>query len=248
MKTSPSALIKAEGCLRAWAGGHVHGDWESQSFEGAKGEDGHEQIENFIQYGTRFENTPLGRTASLSIPYLPTRADLPQIERKMTVVCGSHEFSNCKPDIMYLAPDGPVVMDHKFKNDFKWILSKNKLKVDLPANVYARAAMREFGFDFCKLQWLNYKLEVVDENGKTLYPAELKVVEVVVYEDEVAGVLRARKATLDKMEMVQKKKLPFLEVEFNTDYCHKYGQKRPCWHHPDNTGKAKLKCFSEVSR
>jgi len=219
--TSYSQVKTAEECVRKWAWSAYGGRHETRGKPQEDGDDLHAHVENYVRYGIEFDLTkPMGRLAALARDYFPTLADAPCIEQDEVVTYGAHGF-RLKPDLMWIAPCGPIVVDHKTVDHYRFALTAPRLRTNLQACIYAFFAMRHYGTTTCTAQWLYYK---------RTEPIDLRPVETEISMDDATRVLRARSQLIDYMALVKEERRPVLDLPPTKSACLMYGEKRPCSH------------------
>jgi hypothetical protein len=225
--TSVSQVNNAAECLRLWAFGAIDKVFGPQSSKARDGEELHAHIRNFVQFDMPFEDSPLGRLAALAQEHLPTRADDPRVEQSDQVTYGAYGFT-VKPDLMWLAPCGPIVADHKLVDNFRFAMTPLDIRVDFQVAVYCYYAMRYYGAEECTALWIYYRRP---EAGKLSTPDDIRPVEVLITYEDTLRVLRTKQKLLDQMANLKKdRSVRALDIVGNRGRCEKYGAKNLCSH------------------
>jgi hypothetical protein len=221
-ETSPSQVRQAEGCLRVYLWGQVDGVYAPQKRSQEDGDELHTINENYVKLGLDFPDTPIGRLARLGKDHLPTRADDPLVERKERMVYAGVAWK-VKPDLSWLAPISPIVMDYKLVTHYGFALTPQKLRADLQACIYAYLAMERWQTDSTTCVWLYYRNSL---------PPEVKPVEAEITRDDARRVLGSKRGLLEQMAKLKRERTRALDVVPNRAHCTEFGG---CWYRP--------KCF-----
>ncbi len=233
MRTSYSAIDRAERCLRLYAWGACDGVYEPQKKSGEDGEELHDVNEGYVRYGLEFPDTPMGRLARRGADLLPSRADAPVTEIRGEVKYAKHEFT-LRADVAWIGPCGPIIGDYKSVKHFGFVPTPAKLRMSLQVAINALWAMDSLTthrFDEATALWIFYRKP---DPAKPTDEGEVKPVECVVERDNAHRVLRARLPILTQMEGLKATKTPALKVVANKSACTDYGG---CWY--------RHKCFPE---
>jgi hypothetical protein len=242
MKTSVSQLGKAHRCMRNWAIAQVFGIWPESRTAQEDGDRLHSYIQNYINLRmlpAADEVDDIAELARMGIAadLYPDKSDAPLVEKELPFSYAGHSLDP-RLDIAYEAPSGAIVMDHKTCKNFRYAMTKQKLRIDLQANGCALAAMDKYGVDHVTVVWVYYKKteykQYKDAEGKwhnvepleVKAPRELKLVELTIEREDAMKVLASYRPTLKRMDDLKSKrvKLPMLEIECNTEACRDYGK------------------------
>lgn len=233
MRTSYSQVRNADECIRLWAFSSYGGRFEERGQEQDDGDDLHSHIEGNVKFGLAFDLTkPMARLAALAIDYFPAIVDEPCTENDDVLSYGGHEYV-VKCDLMWLAPRGPIVMDHKTVKHFRFALTGSKLRMNLQACIYALYAMKKYGYESCTVIWIYYRRPDPEKPDEVLAPeTHLQVAEAEITRDDAMKVLRAQQKLVDYMAHLKQDKVPPLQLKANRARCRKYGDKKPCFNLP----------------
>lgn len=223
MRTSYSAINRAEECLRKFAFGACDGLYEPQKKSGQEGEELHDHNEAHVKYGYDFPDTPMGRLARKGADHLPSAADRPMTEINGLVKYAGHEIT-LRADVTWIGPSGPIIMDYKTVKHFGFVPTPARLRMDLQAVINAFWVMTEFQFDEATALWLYYRKP---DERKPSDEGEVKPVEATIERENALRVLRSKKALIDQMEGLKKTRTKALNVVGNNQACKNYGG---CWY------------------
>lgn len=220
MDTSVSQVAKYITCPMKWALGHVYGIWEQQSAAAEEGDELHMHHELHYKKGLKYdESTQLGALAAKAAVYLPHRLlDEPIAEQKIDVTYGKHTYRNNRIDLIWEAPAGPFVADYKKAKDVRTAkrfgLTKQTLRGDLAACVYAYYTMKFYNYDYCNLLWLYHCVAEM----------EILPVSAVVDMDDVKSVLMYHNRYIDEMADIKENRTPLKDIPRikGDDSCEKY--------------------------
>lgn len=230
---SYSQISTFELCPRKWAWGQLSREWEPKRKPQNDGDELHSINEAWVRFGLKPRgDTPMSKLALLGLDHLPAKFDDPLVEHEEVIRYGRHELK-VKPDLCWLAPCGPVVMDFKTVDNFNWVPTPAKLRIGLQANIYALYACELFKMREATCMWLYYRRPAEGEEPK---PEDVKdPVEVVIEREDALRVLRGHQQLMDAMAALKQAPIPALEVTGNAPTgCKAYGG---CWYRP--------KCFPE---
>lgn len=224
METSISQIGNFESCPLKWAYGAVHGIWTERGEAATAGIDVHQHIENYCKFGQKFEDSPFGRLAALSKPWLPDSCDSPLIEEKLKLEFCGHTYKMAV-DAAWVGPGGAVMNDYKSVKHYRYALTGPRLRSDLQACAYALKLIQLFNVETVSLRWI-YLQRPPPDAGADWQPnpkKDIRVIETVIDEDDARAVLRTKQATIDKMAAIKERKLPILDITRNEGNCSAYG-------------------------
>lgn len=144
---SPSQLYDFRACRRLWWFKSVLGVETPQRASAALGTEVHAHLQRYLDDGTRPPDTESGRIARAGLSLLPepgtvfTEVKIKDEERAWPRPHVIGVPVNGIVDVLGLAEDPPLVLDHKSSSDMKWAKTEAELLEDPQGIIYGRFAL-----------------------------------------------------------------------------------------------------------
>lgn len=216
MQASPSQIENYRLCKRKWGYRLLDGLKEPTSPNQQFGIDGHKRIEQWYSLGAPIGLDPVGEliTIALRRGYLPPTGVELILEGEMGIPFGGSGDRLMGYVDMIILGDVPVVIDHKFRGDLRFIKEEDELRHDVQAIVYSAFVL--FAYPEAPEvvnRWVWYSRKTKQVKTTEIRRSRLEVVEAMkpIWED------------VEEMFQLRRLKIPAKELPCSHTACGAYG-------------------------
>ncbi|TXG76898.1 hypothetical protein E6Q11_03760 [Candidatus Dojkabacteria bacterium] len=212
---SATEIETFETCRRKWGYLYLDGIKPPQSPATELGKSVHKIIEkHLIGYPIDYESSE-GQIASAGLRYLPKTLPKDNVEHAFVFIKDDHIFHGCIDFFERVGDQTWLIGDHKTSSSLSTTLSRDELKKNIQANIYAQWAFTEKGAEAVKLKWIYYRTK-----GKP----QAKCVEAELKKHEASSFFEHLLSVATDIKEVVKIKPDSSALPKNTSACFKYGR------------------------
>jgi hypothetical protein len=230
MRVSPSQIETFRLCKRKWAFKMIDGLEDPQKASQAFGVEGHKRIESWLKTGTHPGKDDIGVLVQKAIKpgFLPTPSPALLIEHEYSIPLKDDDYPHDDQLVGFIdcivPPEGgaapPVVIDHKFRSDFRYAMSAPELRQDVQALVYSLAAWLIFDTEEVLNRWIYYAATGRERPRK---PKGVQKVEVVRGSGDIITDWRKLIPELRTMLDLRRASIRALDLEGTASSCDAFG-------------------------